>query len=90
MAELNHKVTKFPGMYDKDMNTDLYLLFEKTISKAQYDCIKENLNVVFPDGQILDKGDGTYIMRADQEDVGAVEESVKATLAERGVEYPAS
>ena len=33
-------IHNFPGMYDVDMNVELYLPTEKEITKAKYDMVK--------------------------------------------------
>jgi hypothetical protein len=39
-------IHNFAGMYDVDMNVELYLTTEKEITEAKYNMIKEHLGVL--------------------------------------------
>lgn len=80
MAE--NKVTKFPGVLDADMNTELYLVFEEEITEEQFNAIKEGYGVTGPDFQIVEKND-SFFLKGDQ-DIKEVEKIVNALLADKG------
>lgn len=82
MAE--NRVTRFPGVLDPDMNTELYLIAEEEITKDEFDTIKEGYGVTGPDFQIVEKG-GKYFLKGDMA-IEAVEEAVNVALASKGVE----
>lgn len=84
---MENVIHTFGGMYDADMNVELYLLAEKEITKAQYECVKENLGVYGPGRQVILRGDGKYYLKADEE-ASVAEERIKAELKEMDVEYP--
>ena len=81
-------IHNFPGMYDVDMNVELYLPTEKEITKAKYDMIKKYLGVLGPGTQVLIKENGKYYLKAD-EDATVAENKIKALLNEMGQTYPA-
>lgn len=80
-------IHNFPGMYDPDMNTEMYLLPEKEITKAQYNMIKENLGVYGPGYQVVVREDGKFYLKSDEE-VAVAEERIAAELAELELTYP--
>ena len=82
MAE--NKVTRFPGVLDADVNTELYLVFEEEITEEQYNAIKEGYGVTGPDFQIVEKNDG-FFLKGDQ-DIKEVEKIVNALLVDKGAE----
>lgn len=83
---MENKITKFEGMYDVDMNRDLYLLVEASITEDQYNTIKTYVGVTFPDGQILKKGE-SYIIRGDR-DINEVKADVGERVVAAGGENP--
>ena len=82
MAE--NRVTKFPGVLDADMNTELYLVFEEEITEEQFNAIKEGYGVTGPDFQIVEKND-SFFLKGDQ-DIKEVEKIVNALLVDKGAE----
>lgn len=82
MAE--NKVTKFPGVLDPDMNTELYLVVEEEITEAQYNTIKEGYGVTGPDFQIVKKG-AKYFLKGDME-IEGVKEAVNVAMESKGLE----
>lgn len=82
MAE--NKITKFPGVLDPDMNTELYLVVEEEITEAQFNTIKEGYGVTGPDFQIVKKG-GKYFLKGDME-IEGVKEAVNVALESKGLE----
>ena len=84
---MENKITKFAGMYDKDMNEEMYLLPEKEITKAQFDVIKENLGVYGPGRQVVVRHDGKFILKSDEASEAAIAR-IKEALAEKGVAFP--
>lgn len=80
MAE--NKVTEYPGVYDENMNTELYLLTEAEITEEQYTAIKEGYGVTGPDFQIVEK-DGSYYLKGDR-DIAAIKETVDSLLVDKG------
>lgn len=80
MAE--NKVTKFPGVLDPDMNTELYLVVEEEITEEQFTAIKEGYGVTGPDFQIVEKG-GKYFLKGDME-IEAVKDAVNVALESKG------
>lgn len=82
MAE--NKVTKFPGVYDENMNTPLYLLAEEEITEEQYNAIKTGYGVTGPDFQIVEV-DGTYYLKGDN-DIKVIEDTVNSLIIEKGGE----
>ena len=82
MAE-NNKVTKFPGVLDPDMNTELYLIVGKEITKTQYDTIKSGYGVTGPDFQIVKKG-SKYFLKGDM-DIEGVENAVNTAMKSKGL-----
>ena len=82
MAE--NKVTKFPGVLDPDMNTELYLVVEEEITKDQFNTIKEGYGVTGPDFQIVEKG-GKYFLKGDME-IEGVKDAVNVALESKGLE----
>lgn len=63
---MENKITKFAGMYDKDMNEEMYLLPEAEITEAQYNAIKDNLGVYGPGRQVVIRHDGKFILKSDE------------------------
>lgn len=86
---MDNRITDFPGMYDQDMNTELYLLNEKEILQTQYTMIKDYLGVYGPGYQVLLKEDGKYYLKS-AEDATVVENRLKEELKELGQTYPAA
>ena len=82
--ENENVVHVFPGVYDKDMNTELYLETEAEITEAQYNAIKEGYGVTGPDFQILKKG-SKYFLKGDM-DIDLVKVIVDSYLVENGSE----
>jgi hypothetical protein len=82
MAE--NKVTKFPGVLDPDMNTELYLVVEEEITEAQFNTIKEGYGVTGPDFQIVEKG-GNYFLKGDME-IEGVKEAGNVAMESKGLE----
>jgi hypothetical protein len=82
MAE--NKVTKFPGVLDTDMNTELYLVVEEEITEDQFNTIKEGYGVTGPDFQIVEKG-GKFFLKGDME-IEAVKDAVNVALESKGLE----
>lgn len=82
MAE--HKVTKFEGVYDPDMNNELYLLAEEEITEEQYEAIKAAYGVIGPDFQIIIK-DGGYYLKGDN-DIAVIKDTVNSLVIEKGGE----
>lgn len=82
MAE--HKVTKFEGVYDPDMNTELYLLAEEEITEAQYEAIKAAYGVIGPDFQIIIK-DAKYYLKGD-DDIEVIKATVNSLIIDKGGE----
>ena len=81
---MNNVIHEFPGMYDDDMNKELYLLAEDEITEAQYNAIKEGYGVTGPDFQIVEKG-GKFYLKGDM-DIDAIKEIVDSYLVENGAE----
>lgn len=79
-----NKITRFPGMYDLDMDKELYLVFKTEISEEKFNAISGNLGYVFPDGQVIQKGSKFYLLG----DVEGFEEVVKERLKAMNIEYP--
>lgn len=77
-------IHEFPGVYDEDMNTELYLLTEEEITEEQYTTIKEGYGVTGPDFQIVQRGE-KYFLKGDME-IELVEVIVDSCLAENGIE----
>lgn len=63
---MENKITKFAGMYDKDMNEEMYLLPEVEITEEQYNAIKDNLGVYGPGRQVVIRHDGKFILKSDE------------------------
>lgn len=82
MAE--NKVTKFPGVLDPDLNTELYLVVEEEITKAQFNTIKEGYGVTGPDFQIVEKG-GKYFLKGDMA-IEGVKKAVNVAMESKGLE----
>lgn len=82
MAE--NKVTKFPGVLDADMNTELYLVVEEEITEDEFNTIKEGYGVTGPDFQIVEKG-GKFFLKGDME-IEAVKVAVNVALASKGLD----
>ena len=82
MAEKN-KVTKFPGVLDPDMNTELYLVIGKEITKTQYDTIKSGYGVTGPDFHIIKKG-SKYFLKGDM-NIEDVENAVNTAMKSKGL-----
>lgn len=82
MAE--NKVTKFPGVLDADMNTELYLVVEEEITEDEFNTIKEGYGVTGPDFQIVEKG-GKFFLKGDME-IEAVKAAVNVALASKGLD----
>lgn len=82
MAE--NRVTKFPGVLDPDMNTELYLVVEEEITEDEFNTIKEGYGVTGPDFQIVEKG-GSFFLKGDME-IEAVKAAVNVALASKGLE----
>lgn len=80
-------IHEFPGMYDKDMNTALYLLNKKEINEAKYNMVKEYLGVLGEGYQVLKAEDGKYYIKS-AEDATVVEDRIKAELKAKGQTYP--
>lgn len=81
MANVIHE---FPGVYDEDMNTELYLLFEEEITEEQYNAIKSGYGVTGPDFQIVEKNGG-YYLKGDM-DIDVIKEIVNSYLVDNGAE----
>lgn len=79
-----HKVTKFEGVYDPDMNTELYLLAEEEITEAQYEAIKAAYGVIGPDFQIIMK-DSKYFLKGDN-DIEVIKATVNSLVIDKGGE----
>lgn len=79
---MNNVIHEFPGMYDDDMNKELYLLAKDEITEAQYNAIKEGYGVTGPDFQIVKKG-GKFYLKGDM-DIAAIKEIVDSYLVENG------
>lgn len=80
MAE--NVIHEFPGVYDEDMNTDLYLLVEEEITEAQYNAIKETYGVTGPDFQIVKRG-AKFFIKGDQ-DIDKIKETVNGLVVDKG------
>ena len=85
---MSNVIHEYPGMYDPDMNTELYLLQEKEITEAQYNMVKQYLGVLGPGTQVIKRADGKFYLKSDEAAVDA-EAKIKATLKELGQTYPA-
>lgn len=81
---MNNVIHEFPGMYDEDMNKELYLLAEDEITEKQYNAIKEGYGVTGPDFQIVEKG-GKFYLKGDM-DIDAIKDIVDSYLVENGAE----
>lgn len=79
-----NKITKFPGVYDPDMNTPLYLLAKEEITEAQYNAIKAGYGVTGPDFQITKEG-AKYFLRGDN-DIKVIEATVNSLIVDKGGE----
>lgn len=84
---MNNVIHKFPGMYDEDMNTELYLLPEVEITEEQYNMIKEYLGVMGPGRQVVVREDGKFYLKSDEASEDAIARITKE-LAELGQTYP--
>ena len=82
MAE--NKVTRFPGVLDPDMNTELYLVEEEEITEEQYNAIKEGYGVTGPDFQVVEKND-SFFLKGDM-DIKEVEKAVNIAMESKGLE----
>ena len=81
---MENKITEFGGVYDEDMNTELYLLAEAEITKDQYEAIKEGYGVTGPDFQVIEKG-GKYYLKGDME-IENIKAIVDGLLTDKGEE----
>ena len=77
-------IHRFPGIYDEDMNRDLYLLTEAEITESEYNTIKNTYGVIGPDFQIVKKG-AKYFLKGDM-DIEVVKECVNVALESKGAE----
>lgn len=77
-------IHEFPGVYDEDMNKELYLLEKEEITEAQYNAIKEGYGVTGPDFQIIKDGE-KYFLKGDME-IEAVKAVVDSCLIDAGAE----
>lgn len=82
MAE--NKVTRFPGVLDPDMNTELYLVEEEEITEEQFTAIKEGYGVTGPDFQVVEKND-SFFLKGDM-DIKEVEKAVNIAMESKGLE----
>ena len=85
---MNNVIHDFPGMYDEDMNTELYLLPEVEITEPQYNMIKKFLGVTGPGRQVVVRDNGKFILKSDEASANAIAR-IKKELAELGQTYPA-
>lgn len=79
---MENVIHEFPGVYDEDMNTELYLLTEEEITEEQYNAIKEGYGVTGPDFQIVQRGE-KYFLKGDME-IELVEVIVDGCLVDNG------
>ena len=79
---MENVIHEFPGVYDEDMNTELYLLTEDEITEEQYTAIKTGYGVTGPDFQIVKRG-SKYFLKGDM-DIALVKVIVDACLVDNG------
>lgn len=79
---MENVIHEFPGVYDEDMNTELYLLTEDEITEEQYNAIKSGYGVTGPDFQIVKRG-SKYFLKGDM-DIALVKVIVDACLVDNG------
>ena len=84
---MSNVIHKFPGLYDADMNEELYLLPTVEITKAQYDMIKQYLGVTGPGRQVIVRANGKYYLKSDEASEDAIAR-IKKELADKGQTYP--
>lgn len=79
-----NRITEFGGVYDADMNTELYLLAEEEITEEQYNAIKAGYGVTGPDFQIVKKG-AKYFIKGDN-DIEVIKDTVNSLIVDKGGE----
>lgn len=82
----NNVIHKFPGVYDPNLNEELYLPVKTEIISTQYTMIKTYLGVTGPGRQVVTEG-SKYFLLTDEE-YAAGRARIVEELAEKGQTYP--